>query len=346
MSPSINNTPSSASSSASRNGAPTIIDGSAATSTEAHSGPASGGFFSNRSTVAGTFALVGIEVVILFFAIFLCRRRRRKKQMRSWVGRMDLPQSHTQSNPSSADSFEDHSHRGPPSLNGSRYDRGSKIGAEGDDTENGLAIQGFIKPQYYEDEEIYHETKYPPLARANPGTFMNHRFWDVDTSLHHHPYRTALQPPPYSRDTTSSAAITQSRTYFPLRSWRPLSQANSFSSTYPATLSVAEEDVSVHELPASMDIPSPKTTVLPLQNNGRRANATRLSSYGAPVGPGIYTMTSLHQKDGQGYTPVSPMRPSLHTPSPSCPPSIPPKSPLRRVMSTRDTLDVSFSTPP
>lgn len=336
--------PPSASSSASWNGVLTTITGSAATSTKTYSGPASGGFFGDRSTVAGTFALVGVEIVVLFFAIFLCRRRHRKKQIRSWVGRMHIPQNHTQTNPFSADSFEDHNPRDPPSLIGSRHDRGNS--AEGDHTENGLATQGFVKQPYYEGEDTYHETKYPPLARANPGPFINHRFWDLDTSLHNHPYRTALQPPPYSRDTTAvnhSPAITQSRTYFPFRSWRPLSQVPSSPSTYPPTLSVAEEDVSVHELPASMDIPSPKTTVLPFQNNGRQASTTRLSSYGAPVSPGIYAMTSLHQEDGQGYTPVSPMRPSLHTPSPSYPPPIPPKSPLRRVTSTRATLDVSYN---
>lgn len=336
----------SVSSSASRNGVLTTITGSAARSTETHSGPASGGFFSNRSTVAGTFALVGVEVVVLFFAIFLCRRRHRKKQIRSLVGRMHLLQNHTQTNPFSAGSFEDHNPHGPPSLNGSRHDRAKKNpdSVEGDHTENGLATQGSVKQQYYEDEDIYHETKYPPLARATPGPFMNHRFWDGDASLHHHPYRTALQPPPYSRDTTTvnhSPAITQSRAYFPFRSWRPLSQVPSSSSTYPPILSVAEEDVSVYELPTSMVISSPKTTVLPLQNNGRRASATRLSSYEALVNPGIYAMTSLHQEDSQGYTPVSPMRPSLHAPSPSYPPPIPPKSPLRRVMSTRDTLDDS-----
>jgi hypothetical protein len=275
-------------------------------------------------------------------------RQNQRPQTRAWQMRVSRNPMHENSF-TQVDSSECHSPLDPPSPIGRQRSWGKRPLYHADllYMESGFPTRSPTEQQSDVGDPPSRRIKHPYLAGTNSGFPTNYR--DRDDTLGRQAYGQEPRPPPYDKDPTTvnrSLAKTQPRTYIPFPKRRRPPQTPPSPSIYSTTLPVAEDDNSVHQLPTPTSIACLKSPAVPNKIYDPGESSKRVSSDRVLVDPGTYMMTPLELEDDEGYTAVSLIKPPSDGPCELCPPPVPPKSPLRRVVSMGTMLDVSFSPPP
>ena len=195
-------------------------------------------------------------------------------------------------------------------------------------------------------ENVLYETKNPRLAGVNPGIVINYRNQNPDNPFSD---RQAYQPDPQlssnARNPTSInrlSPVPPSQAYLPFPNWRRASDTPSSPSMYPSTLPMTEDDESDCRSPTPTNAAIPKATAGPNQSYNWGASANKPNSY--RINPGPY-LTPPNSSDGHGPPTTVQQRQSSDDQRQSVPPPIPPRNPLRRALSMRTILNVSFPLP-
>jgi hypothetical protein len=243
-------------------------------------------FFSNSGAVAGTFTVVGMAVVVAVLMAFLCHRRyRRNKQLPVRVRDLDAFQSQPHKGLFTDDPFA----RSVP--------RDSAVLVEGQhnwekhpthSTMEKYALEGGFASRWLGDQRagMWDDTLYEVgrayLTEANSGFVPNHQGQGPGDPKD----QSTSQPPPYDEGPAAvdhTLKITQSGLYLPSTNPRPISQMPSLPSIYPATLSVVEDDDSIHPLFTPTTFVCPGDTSISDANANCGPNARGCGSHRVPV---------------------------------------------------------------
>ena len=309
-------------------------------------------FFSNKSAVAGTFAVVSIVVVTIILMTFLCYRRHRKnKQLPVQVQDVrDVRMSRAQmlEDPFADDPFAYSNPRDSAVTIGRqhRLERLPSLSATDEQTmgyaESGSSTHGFNIQRNDVGENILYETKKPPLAGFDPGVVANYFKQNPDDPFSdRHVYQPKPRPVSYWKSLTTTdnlSTATPSQAYLP--NLRRTSDTPSSPSVYPTSLTVAEDGKSDRQPPTPTNVAFPKTTAVPSRSYNWGASAKKPSSYGVLVHPEAY-MAPPDSADDKGSLATVQQEPPVDGQHQSIPPSIPPKSRLRTATSMRTILNVS-----
>lgn len=207
--------------------------------------------------------------------------------------------------------------------------------------EKGYVTKALTKRQSNVGDGTLYGVKEPDLAGAAPEFALNDG--NPAKPLDRQAYQQNSQPPLREKclpTVIHSPTITPPRAHVPFHSWR-LSRPPSYRSIHPIILTMEEDDDSVYQLPIPTSI---ETTAV--QNQSSDGSSPREpGSCAVPVNPETYLTIPPNLRDGQGHRSISPMDPLCDRSSQTRPPPIPPRSPLRRAMSMRTMLNVSYSFP-
>ena len=307
-------------------------------------------FFSNRGAVAGTFGGAGIVVAIIILTIFLyCRRNRRIKE-RGWARNLTISQPKMLESPFTDDDDD------PFASSNSRDSAGTtelQHSWEKHTPLNATGVQGFgyVRNGFGTQgngigDDILYETNNTRLAVTNPGFVVNYRNQNVDDPFaDHQAYQPTSQPPSNGMGPTTINRLSPlplSQAYLPFPNWRPASVTASSPSVYPSTLPLTEDDESDHRIPTPTPVAIPKTTAGPNQSYNWGASVNNPNSYRVNQA----YVTPPDSSDGHGPPTIIQRRTSSDDQRHSVPPPIPPKNPLRTVLSMRTMLNVSSPPPP
>ena len=292
--------------------------------------------------------MASIELGFLLLLLYLCRRRyRSSKERRARARDMRIFNPRSHENQFVVDPF---AYSDPHEWNTmvSRQNSWKKNHFLGETdkqtmghTENESSIQGLNRQR----SDVRNDALYG--ARGLRPAVTNCRDQDTEGPLVHQRYPPKPQQTPYGNGTTNrnpSLKITPSREYLPLFSWQSISEVPPSPSIYPATLPVAEDDEPDHPLPTPTSIAPPKPAAFPNQGCNWGTSANKPRSYRVPVNHEAYMMAPLDSEDDRGFPAVA--RQKTPCDEPRLPPPIPPRSPLRRVLSAQTMLNVSFFTFP
>ena len=207
-----------------------------------------------------------------------------------------------------------------------------------ENAENAFSILGLNRRQ----NDVWNDTLY------RTGTVVDLQNRDSDDRWARQSYQTKRQKTSYGDSTISGnypLITTPSRAYLPFPSWRRFSETPTSPSIYPASLSATDDDEPDHWLSTPTSIAHPKIAVLPSQSYNWGSSAKKPRSRRVPVNPEAYIMTPFDSEDDRDSSIITQQKAPFEELRLSSPPPIPLKSPLRRAMSMRTMLDVSFLTP-
>ena len=200
-------------------------------------------------------------------------------------------------------------------------------------------IQGLTKERSDVGEGTCHGTEHLHSGGIAPASTVTR--WGPDAG-DRQIYRQKLQQIPSDKSPTAtnhSSTITPPRAYLPSPHWR-LSPCRPLSPLiHPAVLSVEGDEDSVYQLSTLQSVGYPETTAGSNQSDNCDTSA---KEPGPSVVHGTCPMASPDLEDYQGYN-VSPVKSPCDGSRQSYPLFIPQTNSLRRALSMRTMLDVSFS---